>query len=135
MPASVITPEDLTAVGRFVDQALTEHPDRALPIALLIDTLRDVERVEGAVLDGLAVELGRRLAQLHGLPMPSFPDEFHADISALSDRGLAVCVLRQAQRLDDDAGLQSSCEARFLVLGVARLLAADPLILPPGFGG
>jgi hypothetical protein len=57
------------------------------------------------------------------------------DLSEFSDRRLAVYALWQAQQLDADAGPWPSSEALFLVLGVARLLAADPLILCPCTGG
>ncbi|MDO9713242.1 hypothetical protein [Paracraurococcus lichenis] len=119
----------------FVERTLTEHPDRALPAWALVETLRDVERVEGAVLDGAAVELARRLAGLHGCPAPAFPDVFHANFSALGDRALAVSVLGLARWLEAEAAPAPSREARFLVLGAARLLAADPLIRPPARRG
>lgn len=131
MSIGAIAPEDLAAAGAFVERTLAAHPDRALPVEALIDTLRDIERADGAFLDGTAVELGRRLARLHGLPAPSFPDEFHGDFSGLSDRGLAVWALQQAQQLNAGAGPRSSREALFLALGVARLFASDPLIVPP----
>ncbi|MBL6459282.1 hypothetical protein JMJ55_28580 [Belnapia sp. T6] len=131
MSVGAIPSEGLATAGAFVAQTLAEHPDRALSAAALIATLRDVKRVEGTVLDGAAVELGRRLARVHGLPAPSFPCEFHASFSQLSDRGLALWALWQAQRLDALAQPQLSREALFLVLGAAKLLAADLLIVPP----
>ena len=131
MYAGTLTPEALLVAGAFVERTLAEHPDRMLPAEVLIDTLQDVERVDGAVLDGLAVELGRRLALLHGLSAPCFPCDVHADFAGISDRSLAIWVLSQAQQLDDHAWPQPSPEALFLALGAARLLAADPLIVPP----
>jgi hypothetical protein len=99
METGALAPEDLPATGAFVERILTEHPDRRLSIEALIGTLRDIERVEGAVFDGMTVELGRRLALVHGLPAPSFPCEFHADFSEVSDRGLALWALWQARQL------------------------------------
>jgi hypothetical protein len=131
MGTGAMAPEDLAAARAFVEHTLAEHPDRVLPAWVLVETLHDVERVEGAVLDGAAVELACRLAGLQGCPPPGFPDEFHADFSAVGDRELAVCVLGLAQRLEAGAAPAPSRGARFLVLGVARLLAADPLVLPP----
>ena len=131
MTVGLITPEGLAAAKAFVAQTLAKHPDRALPTDVLVATLRDVERVEGALLDGAAVELGRRLARLYGLPAPSFPCDFHLDFTGASERDLAVHVLRQARELNALAWPDLSPEALFLVLGAARLLAADPLILPP----
>ncbi|MBL6459533.1 hypothetical protein JMJ55_29940 [Belnapia sp. T6] len=131
MSVGTIPSEGLATTSAFVAQTLAEHPDRALSAAALIATLRDVERVEGTVLDGAAVELGRRLARVNGLPTPSFPCEFHAGFAQVSDRGLALWALWQAQRLDALAQPQLSREALFLVLGAAKLLAADPLIVPP----
>ncbi|TCZ54591.1 hypothetical protein [Roseicella aquatilis] len=135
MSPGAITPESLAAAGAFVARALAEHPDRGLSARALVATLRDVERIEGAVLDGAAVELGRRLARLHGLPAPGFPVEFHADLSGLSDRALALGALRLAGWLDALAWPWPSREARLLALGAARLLAADPLVLPPRWLG
>jgi hypothetical protein len=131
MSAGAVAAEDLAAARAFVERTLAEHPDRALSVEALIEVLRDVERVEGGVLDGMAVELGRRLARLHGLPAPHFSDDFHPDFSAVSDRALAALVLGQAAQLSADAAPKPSCEALFLILGVARLLAMDPLIVPP----
>ena len=131
MMTGALAPEDLPAAGSFVERTLTEHPDRRLSIEALIGTLRDVERVEGVGLAGMAVELGGRLARLHGVPAPSFPCEFRADSSEASDRGLALWALWQARQLGALARPQLSREALFLVLGAARLLATDPLILPP----
>lgn len=130
--SQALFPEDLPALGLLVEQIPGGQPDRRLPVEALISALRTVERVDGAVLDGVAVGVGRRLARLHGLPPPGFPDEFHADFSALGHRGLAIRPLRQARRLDERAGSRPPGEALILVLGAARLLAADPLIVPPG---
>ena len=52
-----IAPEDLAVAGAFVERTLAEHPDRDLPPEVLIGNLRDLERLEGAILDGAAVEL------------------------------------------------------------------------------
>ncbi|WP_171612617.1 hypothetical protein [Roseicella sp. DB1501] len=131
MIASATAAETLSAMGAFVARILAEHPDRGLPPMVLVATLRDVEQVEGDLLEGAAVELGRRLARLHGLPAPRFPCDFHLDFSAAGDRDLALHALRQAQRLQALARPHPSREAAFLLLGAARLLAADPLIRPP----
>lgn len=131
MAVSAIAHEDLAATKAFVARTLVEHPDRTLPTEALISTLRDVERIEGALLEGAAVEFGRRLAQLSGLPAPSFPCEFHLDFTTAGERDLAVHVLWQARRLDALAWPEPSREASFLILGAVRLLAADPLIRPP----
>jgi hypothetical protein len=67
----------------------------------------------------------------YGLPAPSFPCDFHLDFTGASERDLAVHVLRQARELNALAWPDLSPEALFLVFGAARLLAADPLIVPP----
>ncbi|RAI58773.1 hypothetical protein DOO78_11880 [Roseicella frigidaeris] len=131
MTANATAAETLAAMGAFVTRTLAEHPDRGLSPIALVATLRDVERVEGDLLEGAAVELGRRLARLHGLPAPGFPCDFHLDFRAAGDRDLALHALRQAQRLQALARPHPSREALFLLLGAARLLAADPLIRPP----
>ncbi|SDB74295.1 hypothetical protein [Belnapia rosea] len=131
MDAGALPPEDLSAAKAFVARTLVGHPDRQLSVEVLIGVLRDVERVEGGVLDGAAVELGRRLAQVHDLPAPSFPCEFHAGFAQISDRSLALWALWQARQLDALAEPELSREALFLVLGAAKLLATDPLIVPP----
>ncbi|MBK1660127.1 hypothetical protein [Paracraurococcus ruber] len=131
MHAAAITPESLPAAAAFVGQTLAEHPDRGLPVRVLVATLVAIERVEGAVLDGAAVELARRLARLHGLTLPGFPCEFHADHAGLGDRDLALLALRLARQLARSAAPWPSHDAGFLLLAAARLLAADPLIRPP----
>ena len=131
MGTGAIAPEDLAAAGAFVEQTLTEHPDRALSPEVLVGTLRDLERLKGAILDGAAVELARRLARLHRLPLPSFPCEFRADFSGLGDRDLAIIVLRFARQFEAGAADGAWQDAGLLVIGAARLLAADPLILSP----
>jgi hypothetical protein len=130
MDAGALQPEDLSAAEAFA-RTLAGHPDRQLSLEVLIGVLRDVERVEGAVLDGAAVELGRRLARVHGLPAPSFPCEFHAGFSHLSGRSLALWALWQARQLDALAQPELSREALFLVLRAAKLLATVSLIVPP----
>lgn len=132
MGTAAITPESLTAAGAFVARTLAEHPDRALSAEALIGVLRAVECVEGAILDGIAVELGRRLARLHGLPAPAYPVEFHLDFARVGDRALALWALAQVGQLEALAAPWPSREARLLALGAARLLAADPLILHAG---